>query len=62
MTVGTPMSATLQATGRPKIALKTTAGAATIVPHDMPRESRNRNAVRDRVLASKRRSRYSYAV
>ena len=33
-----------------------------IVPHDMPRETRNRNAVSERVFASKRRSRYSYAV
>ena len=46
----------------PKIAENTTAGAAMIVPHDIPRESRNRNAVSDRVLASKRRSRNSYAV
>ena len=48
--------------GQPKMAENTTAGAARIVPHDMPREIRNRNAVSERVLASNRRSRYSYAV
>ena len=51
------MSATDHATGQPKIAENTTAGAAMIVPHDIARESRNRNAVSDRVFASKRRSR-----
>ena len=37
-------------------------GAAMIVPHDIARETRKRNAVSDRVFASNRRSRYSYAV
>ena len=40
----------------------TTAGAATTAPHDMPRESRNSRLVKLRVFASKRCSRYSYAV
>jgi hypothetical protein len=56
------MSATDHPSGQPKMAEKTTAGAAMIVPHDMPREMRNRNAVSERVRASNRRSRYSYAV
>ncbi len=56
------MSATLQRSGTPKSALKTTAGAAMIVPTDMPRERRKRKAVSERVFGSKRRSRYSYAV
>ena len=34
-------------------------GAAMMVPQDIPRESRNRKLVSERVLASKRRSRYS---
>ena len=59
MTVGMPISATAHTSGMPKIALKTTPGAAMIVPADMPRESRKRKAVNDRVFASKRRSRYS---
>ena len=33
-----------------------------IAPHDIALEMRNRSAVNDRVFASKRRSRYSYAV
>ena len=61
-TAGTPISATHHQMLQPKIAEKTTAGAAMIVPHDMPREIRKRNAVSDRVFASNRRSRYSYAV
>ncbi len=56
------MIATHHASGHPKMAEKTIAGAARMVPHDMPRESRKRNAVSDRVFASKRRSRNSYAV
>ena len=44
------------------MAENTTAGAARMVPHDIPRDSRKRNAVSDRVFASKRRSRNSYAV
>ncbi len=56
------MSATLSQMFQPNTAEKTTAGAAMIVPHDRPRDNRNRNAVSERVLASKRRSRYSYAV
>jgi hypothetical protein len=56
------MIATDQLTGQPKIAEKTTAGAAMIVPHDMARDSRKRKLVSVRVLGSKRRSRYSYAV
>ncbi len=43
----------------PKIVEKTTAGAAMIVPHDIPRDNRKRNAVSERVRASNRRSRYS---
>ncbi len=62
MTVGTPISATHQVMSQPKIAESTTLGAAMIVPHDMPRESRNRKLVSERVLASKRCSRNSYAV
>ena len=62
MTVGTPMSATHHEIGQPKMAEKTTAGAAMIVPHDMPRDMRKRKEVSDRVFASKRLSRYSYAV
>ena len=61
-TAGTPISATDQAMFQPKMAENTTAGAAMIVPHDMPRERRNRNAVSDRVRASNRRSKNSYAV
>ena len=48
--------------GPSNIAENTTAGAARIVPTDSTRDSRKRNAVRERVFASKRRSRYSYAV
>src|SRR5437868_4743037 len=44
------------------MAENTTAGAAMMVPHDIPRATRKRKLVRDRVRASKRRSRYSYAV
>ena len=58
-TVGMPIRATHQRSGQPKIAEKTTAGAAMITPQDIPRESRKRNAVRARVRESKRRSRYS---
>ena len=36
-----------------------TAGAATMTPHDMPREQRNRMLVSVRVFTSNRRSRYS---
>ena len=54
--------ATDVAMGHPKIDEKTTAGAARIDPHDIARDTRNRNAVSVRVLASNRRSRYSYAV
>ena len=61
-TVGTPISATHHTSGHPKSAEKTTAGAAMITPHDIPRDSRKRKAVSVRVRASKRRSRYSYAV
>src|SRR5262245_21955559 len=46
----------------PMITESTTDGAERIAPHDIAREIRNRNAVKDRVFASKRRSRYSYAV
>src|SRR6185437_13021920 len=59
---GTPIRATDHATFQPKIAENTTAGAEMIVPHDIARETRNRNAVNERVFASKRRSRNSYAV
>ncbi len=58
-TVGMPINATDHPIFQPKIAEITTAGAAMMVPHDIPRDSRNRNAVRERVLGSKRRSRYS---
>ncbi len=61
-TAGTPISATHHQMFQPKMAENTTAGAAMIVPHDMPREMRKRNAVSARVFASNRRSRYSYAV
>ena len=47
---------------QPNIAENTTAGAAMIVPHDSPREKRKSTLVSDRVFASKRRSRNSYAV
>src|ERR1051325_6357099 len=57
--VGTPIRTTHQPIGQPKTAEKTTAGALMIAPHEVARERRKRNAVRDRVLASKRRSRYS---
>src|SRR3954470_15165923 len=60
--VGTPMNATVAGSVHPNIDEKTTAGAAMIAPHDMPREQRNRNAVRERVAGLKRLSRYSYAV
>ena len=56
------MIATDEATLHPKMAENTTAGAAMIVPQDMPRDKRKRNAVSERVRASNRRSRYSYAV
>ena len=56
------MSATDVHMFQPKMAEKTTAGAEMIAPHDIARESRNRNAVSERVFASKRRSRNSYAV
>src|SRR5260221_6151764 len=57
-TVGTPMTATDHESGQPKMAENTTAGAASMVLHDRPPESRNRNAARERVFASNRRSRY----
>ena len=60
--MGTPISATAHVSGHPRMDANTTAGAAMIVPADMPRESRNRKLVSERVFASKRRSRYSYAV
>ena len=56
------MSATDQGSDQPKIDEKTTAGAAMIVPHERPRDRRKRKLVSERVLASKRRSRNSYAV
>ena len=56
------MSATDHATGHPNTAEKTTAGADMMAPHDIPRDRRKRKLVRERVFASKRRSRYSYAV
>src|SRR5213075_198388 len=61
-TAGTPMIATDQPMLQPKIAENTTAGAEMIVPHDIARETRNKKAVSDRVFASNRRSRNSYAV
>src|SRR5438874_2586059 len=44
---GTPISATHHQRFHPKIAENTTAGAAMIVPHDIARETRKRNAVSD---------------
>jgi hypothetical protein len=41
------------------MAENTRAGALMIAPQDIPREMRKRNAVRERVFASKRRSRNS---
>ncbi len=54
-----PIIATDTVMSHPKIAEKTTAGAAMMVPADIPRESRKRKAVSERVLASKRFSRNS---
>ena len=56
------MSATAHTRGIPKTALKTTPGAAMMAPAESPREIRKRNEVSERVLESKRRSKYSYAV
>ena len=61
-TVGMPMSNTQYTRSQPNTALSTTLGAAMMVPADMPRESRKSRLVSERVFASKRRSRYSYAV
>ena len=47
---------------QPKIVEKTTAGAAMIAPHESAREKRKSTLVSERVFASKRRSRNSYAV
>ena len=47
---------------QPSTSDSTTAGAETTAPTDSPREIRNRKLVTLRVFASKRRSRYSYAV
>ena len=47
---------------QPSTSESTTAGAEITAPHDMPRETRNSRLVKLRVFASKRRSRYSYAV
>ena len=44
---------------QPKTSDRTTEGAATMTPHDRPRETRKKKLVRLRVLESKRRSRYS---
>ena len=62
MTAGTRIRSAVTVTFQPRITDSTTAGAATIAPHDMPRDSRNRKLVNMRVFRSKRRSRYSYAV
>ena len=57
-----PMNATLAHIDQPNTVENTTAGAAMMVPQLNPRDSKNKNAVSDRVLASKRFSRNSYAV
>ena len=54
-----PSSRQVVVTSRPIITDSTTAGAEITAPVDMPRENRNSSAVNERVLASKRRSRYS---
>ena len=46
-------------TSSPSITDSTTAGAEMAAPVDMPRDSRKSSAVKLRVFASKRRSRYS---
>ena len=57
-----PIRATDHNRLHPYMAENTTAGAAMMVPHDIPRTTRKRKLVRERVRASNRRSRYSYAV
>ena len=59
MAVGTASSRHSVATSTPIITDNTTAGAEITTPVDMPRENRNSSAVNERVLASKRLSRYS---
>ena len=60
--VGSPIARHVRGRFHPSTIDITTAGAEITTPHDMPRESRNNRLVNERVLASKRRSRYSYAV
>ncbi len=47
---------------QPSTIERITAGAAMITPHDSARDRRNSRLASVRVRASKRRSRYSYAV
>jgi hypothetical protein len=56
------MTRAVSVRSHPSTSASTTAGAEITAPHDMPRDIRNRKLVNVRVFASKRRSRYSYAV
>jgi hypothetical protein len=60
--VGTPITITVRVRLHPRMMERMTAGAEITTPHARQRDTRNRRLVSDRVFASKRLSRYSYAV
>ncbi len=61
-TTSAPITSVVHWLGQPRITVSTTAGADSATPTASPRDSRNIAPASARVFASKRFSRYSYAV